>query len=144
MSGPTSIPDDFCMTYGDGLSDVDVAALLAFHRGHGRLATVTAVSPRARFGALTVEDNRAVSFDEKPHNPGDMINGGFFVLSPKVLDMIDGDDTPWEREPMQELVRSSQLMVHRHYGFWQPMDMLRDKLLLEDLWEKGSAPWLRW
>ena len=136
--------DDYCMTYGDGLSDVDIGALLTFHQQHGRLATVTAVSPRARFGALTVEDNRATCFEEKPHDPSDMINGGFFVLSPKVLDLIDGDDTLWEREPMQSLVRTGDLMVHRHFGFWQPMDMLRDKLLLEALWSEGNAPWLRW
>lgn len=136
--------DDFCMTYGDGLSDVDLGALIAFHKAHGRLATVTAVSPRARFGALTVEGNLATCFEEKPHDPSDMINGGFFVLSPKVIDLIEGDQTIWEREPMLELVRTENLMVREHLGFWQPMDMLRDKLLLEGLWSKGNAPWQRW
>lgn len=136
--------DDFCMTYGDGLSDVDLNALIAFHKEHGRLATVTSVSPRARFGSLTVEGDRATCFEEKPHDPSDMINGGFFVLSPKVIDLIEGDHTIWEREPMLELVRTGNLMVRKHLGFWQPMDMLRDKLLLEDLWSKGNAPWQRW
>ena len=136
--------DDFCMTYGDGLANVDIAKIVDFHKSHGRLATVTGVSPRARFGALTVEDRQVVSFEEKPHDPSDMINGGFFVLSPKVLDLIAGDATLWERDPMERLVRSKDLMVYEHFDFWQPMDMLRDKLLLEDLWASGRAPWLRW
>ncbi len=136
--------EDFCMTYGDGLADVDIAALIAFHCSHGRLATLTAVAPRQRFGALTVEDSKVTCFEEKPHDPSAMVNGGFFVLSPKVIDLIDGDATAWEGEPMERLVRSGDLMVHQHFGFWQPMDMLRDKLLLESLWAKGEAPWLRW
>lgn len=136
--------DTFCMTYGDGLANVDIGALLAFHKVHGRLATVTAVAPQARFGALTVESDEVTSFEEKPHHVADMINGGFFVLSPKVIDLIADDSTLWEKHPMEELSRTRQLMAFRHPGFWQPMDMLRDKLLLEDLWAKGSAPWLRW
>lgn len=136
--------DTFCMTYGDGLSNVDIKALLDFHSKHGRLATVTAVAPQARFGALTVEEGHVTNFEEKPQHLSDLINGGFFVLSPKVLDLIDRDDTIWERGPMEELVRTRQLMAFHHAGFWQPMDMLRDMLLLEDLWAKGSAPWLRW
>ena len=136
--------EDFCMTYGDGLSNVDIGALIAFHRSHGRLATVTAVAPQARFGALTVENDAVTCFEEKPHHPGDMINGGFFVLSPKTLEFIEGDETIWEKQPMEGLVNSGQMMAYSHTGFWQPMDMLRDKLLLEDLWAKGSAPWLRW
>ena len=136
--------EDFCMTYGDGLADVDIGDLMRFHKKHGRMASVTAVSPRARFGALTVEEGQVTCFEEKPHNPSDMINGGFFILSPKVIDLIGGDETVWEREPMESLVKSGHLMAHQHYGFWQPMDMLRDKLLLEELWSGGAAPWLRW
>ena len=136
--------DDFCMTYGDGLADVDIGALIAFHKAHGRLATVTGVAPRARFGALTVERDQVVRFEEKPLDPSDMVSGGFFVLSPKVVDLIDGDETAWEHEPMGRLVSSGNMMVRPHLGFWQPMDMLRDKLLLEDLWSKGEAPWCRW
>ena len=136
--------ETFCMTYGDGLSNVDITALLDFHHAHARLATVTAVAPQARFGALTVENDKVTSFEEKPRHLGDLINGGFFVLSPKVLDLIEADETVWEQGPMEELARTRQLMAFRHPGFWQPMDMLRDMLLLEDLWAKGAAPWRRW
>jgi glucose-1-phosphate cytidylyltransferase len=135
---------DFCMTYGDGLSNVDLDALIAFHRSHDRLATVTAVAPATRFGAMVVEGDRVSRFEEKPRNHGDYINAGFFVLSPEVLDLIDGDDMIWERQPMETLARNGNLRAYRHEGFWHPMDMLRDKLLLEDLWSKGDAPWLRW
>jgi glucose-1-phosphate cytidylyltransferase len=135
---------DFCMTYGDGLSDVDLDALLAFHRVHGCQATVTAVLPVARFGAMVVEEERVTRFEEKPQSKNDYINAGFFVLSPKVLDLIEGDDTIWERRPMEALARNGELCAFRHVGFWHPMDTLRDKLHLEDLWSKGSAPWLRW
>ena len=135
---------DFCLTYGDGLSDVDIAGLIDFHKSHKKLATVTAVIPKARFGALVVEDGRVTKFEEKPQGQGDYINGGFFVLSPKVIDLIPSDDTYWERGPMESLVAQDQLMAYRHDGFWQPMDMLRDKLQLEDLWTTGQAPWRRW
>ncbi len=136
--------EDFCMTYGDGLSDVDIGALIEFHKAHKKLATVTAVIPQARFGALILEGDRVARFEEKPLGNGDPVSGGFFVLSPKVLDLIPTDDTPWEREPMESLVKDNQLMAYQHPGFWQPMDMLRDKIHLEDLWNNGKAPWRRW
>ena len=136
--------EDFCMTYGDGLSTVDIDALLAFHKKHKKLATVTAVIPQARFGALIVENGLVTKFEEKPQGHGDYINGGFFVLSPKVIDFIPADETVWERGPMETLVKKSQLGAYHHDGFWQPMDMLRDKLYLEDLWTSGKAPWRRW
>ena len=135
---------DFCMTYGDGLSDVDLAALIEFHREHGRLATVTAMSPAARFGAMVLDAWNVTRFEEKPQDPNDYINGGFFVLSPKVIDLLDGDETIWEREPMETLARSGKLCAYRHQGFWHPMDMLRDKLHLEELWNQRAAPWKRW
>jgi glucose-1-phosphate cytidylyltransferase len=136
--------EDFCMTYGDGLSDIDIAALLAFHKGHGRLATVSAVIPQARFGALVLDGESVTRFEEKPQGGGDYINGGFFVLSPKVLDLIPSDDTIWERGPMEALAARGELMAFCHNGFWQPMDMLRDKIHLEALWTGGKAPWRRW
>lgn len=136
--------EDFCMTYGDGLANVDLDGLIAFHRSHGMQATVTAVSPAARFGAMIVEEDRVSRFEEKPINTKDYVNGGFFVLSPKVLDLIEGDETIWERKPMETLARNAQLMAFRHDGFWHPMDMLRDKIQLEDLWAKGNAPWKTW
>jgi glucose-1-phosphate cytidylyltransferase len=136
---------DFCFTYGDGVSDVNIAELLAFHRGSGRLATLTATYPPGRFGALDIHhDQRVLSFKEKPKGDGGMINGGFFVLSPKVIDLINGDETIWEREPLEQLAESSQLGAFRHEGFWQPMDTLRDKTHLEDLWQSGRAPWKTW
>lgn len=134
----------FCMTYGDGLSDVDLSELIGFHRRHGRLATVTAVAPSARFGALGLEGEQVTSFKEKPTAADDLVNGGFFVLSPAVLDRIAGDDTVWEQEPMESLARDGEMLAFRHTGFWHPMDMLRDKLHLEELWASGAAPWKRW
>lgn len=136
--------DLFCMTYGDGVGSVDIGGALGFHRTHGRLATVTAVQPMARFGALVTEGDQVRSFEEKPPGDGNLINGGFFVLSPKAIDLIEGDSTIWEREPMEHLARSGELMAFRHAGFWQPMDTLRDRQTLEDLWSTGRAPWKLW
>jgi glucose-1-phosphate cytidylyltransferase len=136
--------ETFCMTYGDGLADVDIRQLIDFHRAEGCLATVTAVRPPGRFGRLDLDGHRARGFQEKPRGDGDWINGGFFVLEPAALDRIGGDDTLWEKEPMQALAASGQLAAFRHDGFWQPMDTLRDKSLLEDLWAGGHAPWKLW
>jgi glucose-1-phosphate cytidylyltransferase len=136
--------DDFFFTYGDGVADVDLARLCEFHRTHGRLATVTAVVPPGRFGALDVADRRVTGFREKPAGDGATINGGFFVLSPRVLDYVAGDDTVWEREPLEGLAREGQLMAYFHDGFWHAMDTLRDKNQLEALWTAGQAPWKRW
>jgi glucose-1-phosphate cytidylyltransferase len=136
--------DAFCFTYGDGISDVDVRAAIEFHRKHGKLATVTAVQPPGRFGALALRDELITNFQEKPDGDGAWINGGFFVLSPKVLDYIEGDSTVWEQSPMERLASESQFMAFFHRGFWQPMDTLRDKVLLETLWESGNAPWKIW
>lgn len=134
----------FCLTYGDGVGDVDIGASIAFHRGHGKAATVTATYPPGRFGALDIRDGEVRSFQEKPRGDGAMINGGFFVLSPRVLGYIDGDDTLWEQEPLQRLAADGELMAWQHRGFWQPMDTLRDKTQLEDLWAAGKAPWKTW
>ncbi len=137
--------DCFCFTYGDGLSDINVSQQIAFHRAHGLAATLTAVSPPARFGALEIQDDqRITAFKEKPDTEGGMINGGFFVLSPAVFDLLEGDSTIWEREPLERLAKSGQLKAYPHSGFWQPMDTLRDKTLLEDLWSHGKAPWKVW
>jgi glucose-1-phosphate cytidylyltransferase len=137
--------DTFCMTYGDGVGDVDIQALLAFHQRHGRLATLTAVHPPARFGALDIDgEDDVVNFHEKPEGDGELINGGFFVLSRKVIDYVEGDQTIWERAPMERLARERQLKAYRHKGFWQPMDTLRDKTYLEDLWARGKASWKTW
>lgn len=136
--------DCFCLTYGDGLSNVDIRAEIAFHRRHGRLATVTAVAPAGRYGALERDGDRVTGFIEKPRGDGGLINGGYFVLSPKCIDLVDGDATPWESTPMLKLVAMGQIMAFEHDGFWQPMDTLRDKILLEDLWASGKAPWKRW
>lgn len=136
--------EQFCFTYGDGLSDVDIGAQLAFHRNHGKLATVTAVLPPGRYGALERVGDSVQGFTEKPRGDGGWINGGFFVLSPKVIDLIDGDSTSWEAEPLTQLAKSDQLMAYEHSGFWQAMDTLREKNLLEDLWQSGRAPWKRW
>ena len=133
----------FCMTYGDGVSDVNIVALLAFHESHGKQATVTAVTPLARFGALDIDGPRVKHFVEKPPSEGGVINGGFFVLSPEVIDLIDGDDTIFEQGPLGTLAERGDLMAFRHPGFWQPMDTMRDKLHLEDLWNTG-APWRVW
>ena len=137
-------PDDFCFTYGDGVSDVDIGALVSFHKSRKTLATVTGVQPPGRFGALDVSNDKIVGFHEKPMGDRGWINGGFFVLSPKVLDLIDGDETPWEREPMERLAHERELSVYLHNGFWHPMDTLRDKNYLEDLWQSGKAPWKTW
>lgn len=136
--------DAFFMTYGDGLSDVNLKALLTFHRQHGRLATVTAVAPPGRFGALEVTGKKVTGFREKPAGDGNLINGGFFVLSPRVIDLIADDRTTWENEPMAELIRQDQLCAFEHHGFWQPMDTLRDRNHLEALWASGRAPWKCW
>ena len=135
---------DFCFTYGDGVSDVDLTKLIAFHKAHGKLATVTAVQPPGRFGALDLKADAVTSFIEKPHGDGMYINGGFFVLSPKVFDLIDGDDSIWEKKPLETLAQEGQLHAYKHHGFWQPMDTLRDKQLLEDLWAGGAATWKQW
>lgn len=133
----------FCMTYGDGVSDVDIGALIAFHERHGKKATVTAVTPLARFGALEMEGDAVTHFVEKPHNEAGYINGGFFVLKPSVLDLIEGDETIFEKGPLETLAADGDLMAFRHDGFWQPMDTLRDKEHLEEMWAAG-APWKSW
>jgi len=134
----------FCFTYGDGVSDIDITASIAFHRAHGKQATLTATFPPARFGALDMRDGRVNSFREKPKGDGAMINGGFFVLSPKVLVELKDDSTVWEQDPLVNLADRGELMAFEHGGFWQPMDTLRDKHLLEDLWASGRAPWKKW
>jgi glucose-1-phosphate cytidylyltransferase len=134
----------FCLSYGDGVSDVDVSALLAFHRAHGRQATVTAVQPPGRYGALQMNGDAVEAFVEKPLGDGGWINGGFFVLSPRCIDRIAGDATVWEQEPLTSLAADGELMAFTHGGFWQPMDTLREKNLLEDLWKSGRAPWKVW
>jgi glucose-1-phosphate cytidylyltransferase len=133
----------FCMTYGDGVADVDIGRLIAFHEGHGKKATVTATTPLARFGALDMEGDAVTRFVEKPHNEAGYINGGFFVLNPSVLDLIEGDETIFEKGPLETLAAEGELMAFRHDGFWQPMDTLRDKDHLEELWAAG-APWKSW
>lgn len=133
----------FHMTYGDGVADVDLTALTAFHKGHGKDATITAVAPPGRFGALDINDDRVDRFIEKPPGDQGLINGGFFVLNPTVIDRIDGDPTIWEREPLEGLAADGQLMAYRHDGFWAAMDTLRDKNILEGLWASGEAPWRR-
>ncbi|MGS1107126.1 glucose-1-phosphate cytidylyltransferase [Achromobacter sp. K91] len=134
----------FCFTYGDGVADVDISALIAFHRKHGKLATVTAVQPPGRYGALKMEDDLVAGFTEKPRGDGGLINGGFFVLSPKVLPLIEADHISWEMEPLESLAKGGDLMAFKHAGFWQPMDTLREKRMLESLWETGKAPWRMW
>jgi glucose-1-phosphate cytidylyltransferase len=134
----------FCMTYGDAVADIDIAREIAFHRSHGKLATVGGVQPRPRFGALTIDGARVGHFEEKPSEEGGLINGGFFVLSPKVLDLIEGDAMPFESVPLQTLAREGELMAFRHEGFWRPMDTLRDRLELDALWVEGNAPWKLW
>ena len=136
--------DDFCFTYGDGVSNVDVRKLIAFHKERGTLATLTAVQPPGRFGALNMEQHKIVRFEEKPLGDSGWINGGFFVLSPRALDYIEGDETVWERGPMERLAKDGNLSAFVHRGFWQPMDTLRDKNLLEELWQSGKAPWKIW
>jgi len=137
--------ETFLMTYGDGVANIDVAALIDFHKQHGKAATVTAVQPSGRFGAMDLGDGGEVrSFKEKPAGDGAWINGGFFVLEPTVFDYIEGDSISWEREPLEGLARDGQLVARTHDGFWQPMDTLRDKVMLEELWDSGSAPWRVW
>jgi len=134
----------FCFTYGDGVADLDISAEIAFHKEHGKWATVTAVQPPGRYGALKLDETEVTGFTEKPQGDGGLINGGFFVLSPKCLSLIEGDETSWEGKPLTMLASRSELRAFEHKGFWQPMDTLRDKNLLEDLWDSGKAPWRIW
>ena len=136
--------DTFCFTYGDGLSDINISNLINFHYNEGRQATLTAVQPPGRFGSLAFERGKVLSFKEKPSGDGGWINGGFFVLNSSVIDLIDGDQTTWEQQPLQALAESGQLSAFHHTGFWQPMDTLRDKTTLENLWQSGQAPWKTW
>jgi glucose-1-phosphate cytidylyltransferase len=140
------IQDDesFCFTYGDGVSDLDISATIAFHKSHGKNATLTATYPPGRFGALDICNNQVISFKEKPKGDGAYINGGFFVLSPAVLSYVKDDSTIWEQQPLMELASDKQLMAYKHNGFWQPMDTLYDKMTLERLWASGKAPWKKW
>jgi glucose-1-phosphate cytidylyltransferase len=135
---------EFCLTYGDGLANVDISAVIAQHRRDGRLATVTAVQPPGRFGVLDHDGQKITGFKEKPTGEGGWVNAGFFVLSPKIGTFIAGDDTAWERDPLERLAAQGQLGVHLHHGFWQPMDTLRDKMLLERLWASDAPPWKIW
>ncbi len=134
----------FCFTYGDGVGDIDIADTIRFHKAHGKAATLTATYPPGRFGALDIRQGQVMSFKEKPKGDGAMINGGFFVLTPKVLDYLTDDSTIWEQEPLNNLASDGQLMAYEHHGFWQPMDTLRDKNHLEELWDSGNAPWKTW
>ena len=136
--------DLFCFTYGDGVGDVNITESIAFHKREGRRATLTGVQPPGRFGALEIEGHQVKSFQEKPDGDGSWINGGFFVLEPSVIDLVDDDKTIWERKPLEALAKSDQLSIYKHNGFWQPMDTLRDKQLLEELWASGKAPWKTW
>jgi glucose-1-phosphate cytidylyltransferase len=138
------IDDDFCLTYGDGVGSVNISELITFHKSHGHLGTMTAVQPPGRFGAIKIEGTTIESFQEKPTGDGGWINGGFFVLNPKVLDLIENDETVWEKYPLESLAKSGQLQAYFHKGFWQPMDTLRDKVLLERHWASGQAPWKVW
>jgi glucose-1-phosphate cytidylyltransferase len=136
--------ETFCFTYGDGLADIDITAQLTFHKTRAGLATMCAVQPPGRFGAIDIQDNRITRFEEKPSGDGSWINGGFFILEPGVFNYIEGDSTIWERDPLEALARDGQLSAYMHAGFWQPMDTLRDKLKLEELWQNGHAPWKAW
>lgn len=136
--------ESFCFTYGDGVSDIDITAQLAFHKQHGKQATVTAVQPPGRYGALNMDENLVRGFIEKPQGDGGWINGGFFVLSPGCIELIDNDGTSWEGEPLRKLAAQEELMAYEHKGFWQPMDTLRDKNHLENLWQGDQAPWKTW
>jgi glucose-1-phosphate cytidylyltransferase len=136
--------ESFCFTYGDGVGDIDISATLDFHKQHGKAATLTATYPPGRFGALDIQQGQVLNFKEKPKGDGAMINGGFFVLTPKVFDYLADDSTVWEQEPLKNLAADGQLMAYEHHGFWQPMDTLRDKHLLEELWQSGKAPWKSW
>ncbi len=134
----------FCFTYGDGVSDIDISQSIKFHNSHGKLATVSAITPPGRYGALDLDGNQVKGFREKPKGDGAVINGGFFVLSPEVISLIEGDNTSWEEEPLSELAKAEELMAYKHDGFWLPMDTLRDKNHLEDLWQRNEAPWKTW
>lgn len=134
----------FCFTYGDGVGDIDISESIRFHRSHGKAATLTATYPPGRFGALDIQNKQVMNFKEKPKGDGAMINGGFFVLTPKVLDYLKDDSSVWEQTPLMSLAEDGDLMAYQHPGFWQPMDTLRDKHLLEELWESGTAPWKNW
>lgn len=136
--------EDFCCTYGDGVGDVNIGQLIKFHKSKGTLATLTATKPPGRFGSINMNQNMVTSFLEKPDGDGAWINGGFFILSPKVINYIEGDDTVWEKTPMEKLAREGELSAYLHEGFWQPMDTLRDKNHLEELWSSGKAPWKIW
>ena len=136
--------DLFCLTYGDGVSDINISETISFHKNHGKLATLTATYPPGRFGALDIDDGHVRNFKEKPKGDGGKINAGFFVLNPSVIDLIDGDDCIWEQEPLINLAKQGELMAYEHKGFWQPMDTLRDKNYLEDLWRSNNAPWKIW
>jgi glucose-1-phosphate cytidylyltransferase len=136
--------EPFCMTYGDGLADIDITRELAFHKAHGKQATIACVRPPARFGRLALAGERVLSFQEKPQTEGGMINGGFFILDPAVLRLVEGDGTIWENQPLETLAATGQLAAWVHETFWQPMDTLRDKQRLADLWESGAAPWMVW
>jgi len=136
--------EPFCFTYGDGVADVDIGALIAFHQAEGRQATLTAVQPPGRFRSLAFERGLVLSFEEKPQGDGSWINGGFFVLDPAVIDLVDGDGCTWEQQPLQTLAETGQLSAYHHQGFWQPMDTLCDETLLEELWQSGQAPWTLW
>jgi glucose-1-phosphate cytidylyltransferase len=138
------IDDTFCCTYGDGVGDVNIGALVDFHKKGGRLATLTGVQPPGRFGALNLQGDKVVSFQEKPQGDGSWINGGFFVLEPAVFDLIANDKVIWERAPLESLAADNELGIFKHHGFWQPMDTLRDKLELEEQWSGGNAPWKIW
>ena len=138
------LDDDFCFTYGDGVSDINIKELIEFHKIHGKLATMTAVQPPGRFGAIELKGHKVVKFREKPKGDESWINGGFFVLSPKVIDYIEGDHSYWEREPMENLSKNGQICAFKHSGFWYAMDTLRDKHHLEELWQSGKAPWKGW
>ncbi|WP_047517742.1 glucose-1-phosphate cytidylyltransferase [Methylophilus sp. Q8] len=136
--------ESFCFTYGDGLSDVNITELISFHKKHGKLATVTGVQPPGRYGALELNNNEVKGFTEKPKGDGGWINGGFFVLSPRCIDYIEGDCSSWETDPLMNLAKEGQLYAYEHHGFWQPMDTLREKTLLESLWANNEAPWKVW
>ena len=141
---PYLADETFCFTYGDGVGDVDITQLVAFHRAQNKLATITAVQPPGRFGLLQIEDEQVLSLHEKPRGDGGWVNGGFFVLEPGALDYIASDESIWEREPLENLARDGELVAYKHDGFWQPMDTMRDKNLLEELWASGQAPWKVW
>ncbi len=136
--------EPFCFTYGDGVADIDIGRLVAFHKTHGKRATVAAVIPPGRYGALSMDGDRVVRFIEKPAGDNAFISGGFFVLDPSVADLIESDSTPWESEPLEGLAARGELMAFRHTGFWQPMDTMRDRMQLENLWSTGKAPWKVW